>query len=118
MIGLHFVRFFEDGEQAADHPLSSGTVIAEVPENAVKPGRVDLGVVDEQENEEAGDALVVEQLAAAEPDGVGRGQKRGRVRSETGSAASEGVSSPSIARNSEASDDKLKYKLAGEVKAE
>ena len=83
MLGLHFVRFFEDGEQAADDPLARWPVVAKVPENPVKSGGVDLRVVDEQEDEEAGNALVVEQLTTSEPDGVGRGQQRGCVRSKT-----------------------------------
>jgi hypothetical protein len=36
---------------------------------------VDLWIVDKQENEEAGNAFVVEQLTASKPDGVGRGKE-------------------------------------------
>jgi hypothetical protein len=40
-------------------------VVAEVAEDAVQPRRVDLGVIDEEQDEKAGDALVVEKLAAS-----------------------------------------------------
>ena len=41
-------------------------MVAEVPENPVQPGGVQLGVVDEEEDEEAGEPLVIEQLPAPE----------------------------------------------------
>ena len=41
-------------------------MVAEVPQDPVQPRRVQLGVVDEEEDEEAGEPLVVEQLPASE----------------------------------------------------
>ena len=41
-------------------------MVAEVPQDPVQPRRVQLCVVDEEQDEETGEALVVEQLATSE----------------------------------------------------
>ena len=41
-------------------------MVAEVPQDPVQPRRVQLRVVDEEQDEETGEALVVEQLATSE----------------------------------------------------
>lgn len=74
----------QHGQQRADDPVPRRLVVAQVPQHPVEPVDVELDVVDEEQNEQAGQPVKVEQLASAEAQRLGG---RARARGGRGAAA-------------------------------
>lgn len=56
------VQVMQYGQEGIDDPRPRPGVVAQVAEDAVQAGRVELGVVDEQEDQQAGECVRVQQV--------------------------------------------------------
>merc|ERR1719233_1052265 len=68
------ISFLQDREEALDHPVPGGGVIAQVSEDTVQPGGVKLSIVDKEQYQQAGQTLVVQEHPSSELDIVSSSQ--------------------------------------------
>ena len=62
------ISFLQDREEALDHPVPGGGVVAQVSEDTVQPGSVQLSIVDKEQYQQTGQTLVVQEHPSSELD--------------------------------------------------
>ena len=70
-VWVAFRRPLQDGQQSTQDPGPGGAVVAQVAQDAEQPGGVQLGLVHEQQHQQACQRLMVQQVAPSQP---GNGQ--------------------------------------------